>query len=413
MKIDHDNLYRDSERTVNSRAIYWATESHISKKTHNLSFPLSISAKPTQSAIMRLLRSPSALLSFLAISASLPSSTFAIEFLRARSIPRALGAMMLERRCANPCGYYSQVCCESNQQCLTVNNEAVCGQAQTTGNTLVAGGGNGYQMFTTTYTGLTTVTSTYSLPISQTTQALVATCQAALYETQCGTTCCTPEETCVNNCCVANGGGSSVYYGSPATSFYTVTATSQAGTPPYRPTSSGVITVTSTGLATTTQSFIAPVGTDGSTLIGTSQSSGGGLSGGAIAGIVIGVIAGIILLLLICACCCFKGLIDGVLAIFGLGPRSRRRRTEETIEERRHSSGNVGRRTWFGTRPSRPDRRNSGGGGIGLAGVGAALATLAVVLGLKRRHDRKHDEKSSYSSSYYDSEYTSSSEYTP
>jgi hypothetical protein len=197
-----------------------------------------------------------------------------------------------------------------------------------------------------------------------------------------------------------------VYY----SGFYTIT-TSQAGTPPYRPTSGTVVTVTSIGSATTTQSFLAPLGTDGSTLIGTQQSSGGGLSGGAIAGIVIGVIAGIIILLLICACYCFKGILDSLLAIFGLGPRARRR-TEETIIEERHShhgSGAVGGRTWFGSRPSRAEKRKESSG-LGLAGVGAALATLAVVLGLKRRHDRRYEEKSSYGSSYYDSEYTSSSE---
>ena len=43
-------------------------------------------------------------------------------------------------------------------------------------------------------------------------------------------------------------------------------------------------------------------------------------------------------------------------------------------------------------------------------GVGAGLAGLAILLGLKRRRDRK-DEKSSYTgSSYTYSDYTSESE---
>jgi hypothetical protein len=274
-------------------------------------------------------------------------------------------------------------------------------------------------MFTTTYveTDLVTVVSTFSsfIPAPTTTQVLVATatvpnCQWSNLETPCGNYCCQGGETCVNGQCIASGGGSSAFY----STLYTITTTSEVAAP-FGATSNTVITVTATGLATTTESYIAPVGTNGSSLIGTQQeSSSSGLSGGAIAGIVIGVIAGIILLLLICACCCFKGLIDGLLAIFGLGPRARRRRTvEETIIEERHSrrgSSGGGRRTWFGTRPVRVKRKS--GSGIGAwARVGAALATLAVVLGLKRSRDRRDEEKSSYGSSYYyDSEYTSSSE---
>ena len=63
-----------------------------------------------------------------------------------------------------------------------------------------------------------------------------------------------------------------------------------------------------------------------------SHSDGGsGLSGGAIAGIVIGVLVGILIMLVFCAMCCFKALVDGLLAIFGLGRRGRRRDTEEEV----------------------------------------------------------------------------------
>jgi hypothetical protein len=139
---------------------------------------------------------------------------------------------------------------------------------------------------------------------------------------------------------------------------------------------------------------------------------GGGLSGGAIAGIVIGVLLAVGLLGLLCFCCCVKGLLDGCLACFGLGKR--KRRTVE-IDERysrhshRHSDGaGGGGRTWYGaarpaTRVSRRDDHSSKG--KNLLGVGAGLAALWAILGLKRKRDNRHDEKSeySYSSDYYTS----------
>ena len=90
-----------------------------------------------------------------------------------------------------------------------------------------------------------------------------------------------------------------------------------------------------------------------------SQSEHHGLSGGAIAGIVIGVLIALLILGLICFYCCIKGLLDGCLALFGLGGR-RRRRTEVEEYERRthHSSGGGGGRTWYGaSKPSRVERR--------------------------------------------------------
>lgn len=171
---------------------------------------------------------------------------------------------------------------------------------------------------------------------------------------------------------------------------------------------------------TTTIPFETPVATGANiTLTNTGTDSGAHLSGGAIAGIVIGVLLGIALLLLICFCCCLKGLLDGFLAFFGLGGRSRRRRERETevdVYERRshHASGGGGRRTWYGTaRPERVERREEvrrdDSGGFNWLGVGAGLAGLAAVLGLKRRHDRRQEEEKteySYESGY---DYTSAS----
>jgi hypothetical protein len=208
---------------------------------------------------------------------------------------------------------------------------------------------------------------------------------------------------------VVVAGGSSAYY----SSIYTNTAVV-----PVRGTSGTVVTVTSTGSITTTVPYQTAVGTGGAILTGTVSTSHG-LSGGAIAGIVIGVIAGLIFLFLLCACLCFKTLWDGLLSIFGIR-RSGHRRTEETYIDRRSSRRHSGGRTWFGTRPGRASRtsidvaekrRKSSGWG-GFATVGAALAGLALLLGLKRRRDRRRDEdKSSVSyDSYYYSDYTSASE---
>ena len=303
----------------------------------------------------------------------------------------------VRKRCANPCGYYGQLCCASNQVCYTdSNNQAQCGAGATVAVATTATGN--WEYFTTTFvqTDLKTVTQTYSSFISTTTLS----CSYSLGETPCGNVCCLSGQFCQTpGTCALVGGGSSGYYSGLYTVTTVVTNTASASAP-IRPTSNTLITVTSISGATTTQAFSTPVSTDGSIIIGHSSSGGGGLSGGAIAGIVIGVIAGIILLILFCACCIFKGLIDGLLAIFGLG-KSRRTTTEEEVYERRSRRG--GRRTWFGTRPARSEaveekRRSSGWGTAGwmAAGVGA----LALWLGLKDR--RKNNKTSSgYGSSYF------------
>ena len=323
----------------------------------------------------------------------------------------------VQKRCANPCGYYGQICCEQGESCYTDgNNQAQCGAAvvQTQANN-----DGDWQYITTTYvmTDLQTVTTTLSWQAAATTQQSCNecnSCQYSLGETPCGNVCCKSGQYCqAAGMCVAVGGGSSGFY----SSLYTTT-TINTVTAPARPTSNTLVTVTQTnGLITTTQGYLAPSGTNGAIITGPqADNSGGGLSGGAIAGIVIGVIAAIIILLLICACCCFKGLIDGLLGIFGLGPRRRRRTEVEEVYESRHHHGSRtgGGRTWFGTRPGRRtsvDEKKSGTGWGRWAGVLGGLGGLALLLGLKRDRKRRDDKSSSgYGSSYY-SDYTSS-EYT-
>ena len=325
----------------------------------------------------------------------------------------------VRKRCSNPCGYYGQLCCESGEVCYTdSNNQAQCGAAGavTTATVAATTAAGSWEYYTTTYlqTDLQTVTRTLSTFVPQTT----ISCAYSQGETPCGSCCCLSGQFCqAPGTCVANGGGSSGYYSSLFTVTTIITNTASA---PIRPTSdiNTLVTVTSIGGVTTTAgaTFATPVSTDGSIIIGQASTSGGGLSGGAIAGIVIGVIAAIILLILFCACCLFKGLIDGLLAIFGLGPRRRRRTTTEEevyVERRSHRGSDRGRRTWFGTRPGRSEvvdekrRKSSGFGTAGwmLAGLGALAAWT------KLRGNKKREDKSDYTGSSYD--YSASSEYIP
>ncbi|KAH8697477.1 hypothetical protein BGW36DRAFT_359265 [Talaromyces proteolyticus] len=291
-----------------------------------------------------------------------------------------------ERSCSNPCGYYSQLCCTSSQTCTTNS----LGQAECVAGSAGSTGSGSWQFYTTTFTetNLATVTSVYSSYITAAPTS-TATCAVSLGESVCGTSCCSAEEICDNGVCVA---GSS-----------TDEAATGTASPAVRPTSSGAETVTATASATTTVGFIAPVGTNGATVV--AQASGGhGLSGGAIAGIVIGVIAGVFLLILLCACLCIRGVVDTVLGMLGL--RSKKRRDTTYVEERisHHSHGaEPARRTWFGTRPSRPDHGEKKSGFGTLAWLAVIAGAVALCLGLRRRN--KEEEKSEYSygpgSSYY------------
>ncbi len=364
---------------------------------------------------------PPTLLSLLAIVLSSIHTTGATPLPQDETILGSDNSTLVERTCANPCGN-GGLCCGVQQACLTVNGQPNCGDGAaapaTTANN-VANNGQ-YQLYTTTYveTDLVTRTSTYSSYFASITSQVVATpttyvapavttlaCNLALQESPCGTICCAGGQICQyqGQCGAAVntvGDVSSFAYSS-------VTNTASAF---IRPTSNTVQTVTSTGAPTTTVPFSTPTSTS-STAGMAASTTNNGLSGGAIAGIVIGVIAGILLLLLICTFFCFKGLLDGFLALIGLGPK--RRRTEETYIEERHSrhtgGGGGGGRTWYGAaRPNRVDRPKKSGLG-GVTGVAAGLTALAVILGLKRRRDRR--EKSEYTgSSYSYSDYTSASE---
>ncbi|EAW10665.1 uncharacterized protein ACLA_051370 [Aspergillus clavatus NRRL 1] len=301
----------------------------------------------------------------------------------------------LEKRCANPCGYYGQLCCASSQTCGTNGKgEAVC---------LESAGGSGsgssgsWGYFTTTFTDAQTITSTWSSWIPGVTGS--HSCRPELGETACGDTCCGAAFVCANNQCIV--GSSSIW----------ATATAL---PPVRGTSQS--TVTQTASVTTTQPFEAPVGTDGATLIGVGA-GGGGLSGGAIAGIVIGVIAGVFLLLLLCACMCCKGALDALFACLGLGGRRRRKETtyvEDRYHHHAHGSKPPAGRTWFGSRPPAPE---GGGGGGGeeksrwgsLATIGIVLGAIALCLGLRRHKDQDEKSDYTYSSTYYSDYYTSAS----
>lgn len=383
---------------------------------------------------MRLLQSPPTLLSLLAVVLSSSHTTTAKPYPREDSVLEARNNT-LEARCAIPCGYSGQLCCESGQTCFTdVNNQAQCG----------TGGGGGtqqnyvdsgqqnhvnngqpnnlangqYQVYTTTFveTDLVTRTSVYTSYFggvvathapSPTVQEFVPVitaraCDTSLYESPCGGTCCTSGEYCSYDkaVCVAVGGAagdfSSAYYSSV-----------MEGSAYIRPTSFGIETITSTGAPTTTVPFVPPTTTGEAAGMGITATNNG-LSPGAIAGIVIGVLLGILLLFLFCACCVFKGLIDGILRLFGLGPKRRRR--EETYIETRHSThGGSGGRTWFGaSRPGRVDRTKKKSSGVGGAlGVAGGLTALAVLLGLKRRRDAR-DKQSYGSGSSYSYDYTTS-----
>lgn len=292
----------------------------------------------------------------------------------------------LEKRCSNPCGYYSQLCCTSSQTCITHSGQAVCADS---------GSGSDWDYFTTTWTETDTQTYTSTWSSQRATQTAAAgggsgadsgSCDASVGETQCGSTCCGPAYVCDSGQCLI--GSSSIW----------ATATA---TPPVRGTSSGLSTVTETGNPTTTQAFDAPVNTDGSPAIGVKAPDDDGLSGGAIAGIVIGTIAGVALLLLVCACLCCRGALDALFACLGIGKRKNR----DNYDNRYSQGGRPEGRTWFGARP--PAQSQAGGEKKsrwgGLATIGIVLGALALCLGLKRHRDREHDEKSSYSypSSYY------------
>ena len=367
-------------------------------------------------------------LSLLALS-SLTSLTLANPILpHDSSAPPPIENGLIRPRCAYPCGW-TGLCCESAGACYTdSNNQAQCGAGGSGGgiqqNVAAGGGGGGqYQLFTTTYTVtndyLVTSTGSYLLGgagvATQTPQVAVqstaagVSCDTSLGESPCGGICCASGQFCqFQGQCAASSGQHGDVSSDFLNSVTAVVAPLPSGTPALRPTSNVVATVTSTGTPTFTTAFSTPMPTSGAAGSGmNSTTTNNGLSGGAIAGIVIGVLLGLLLLLLICGCLCFKGLLDSVLAFFGLGPRRRRRQTD-VYEEEYYEGTRPPPRRWFGTGPARPKRKEKKSGRLGGAtAVAGGLATLAVLLGLKRRRDRKADK-----SSYTGSSYTGSSYYT-
>ena len=331
--------------------------------------------------------------------------------------------------CASYCGADNQYCCTAGQACTTNQQNVADCVAATNVVVATSGGAGGVPIYTTTWTEtdlLTRTSTAYSYPATSAQATAVAPaptaaiCTTSLGQTSCGSLCCASGQICAAaNSCSAYASSWTYFATSsvPASSSYSA---------PLRPTSGGVSTATSVVSATTTQPFQTPATASGSSLPISSSGSSNGLSPGAIAGIVIGTIAGIILLLLICFCCIVRAGWSGLLALFGLG-KNRRRSTEriETTERySRHGSGTASRRDthtgWFGMGRARPasgritsenKKKSSGFGGMGA--VGAGLIGLAVILGLKRKHDKKpsqsHHAVSDVSSTYYTDSYTGTS----
>lgn len=366
------------------------------------------------SASMRLKKSPGSLLSALLLESISIFSTATPLSLEADLIEYQ--NTTIERRCANPCGYYGQVCCAAGEACITdSNNQAQCGGSGQV--TTPAAGGNGYwQYYTSTYveTDLETRTSVYSSfmgaapaqvtttycptsPAQATATGAQANCNWSQGESSCGNICCPQGQYCqvAGQCAGAAGASLSA---------------------PLRPTSSGNVVVTQTSFSTTTTvPFQPPVATGQSAgVTTTSANNSGSLSGGAIAGIVIGVIAAIILLLVLCLFCCFRAAWDSIVALFG-GRRRRRRETTEVYESyHRSGGGRRGDRRWYGDRPSRIERsERRTGAGLGAAGLGGLAAALGFRRNQNDRRRRAVEEKSDVTSSFgSDSYYTYDSEFS-
>ncbi|AEO65716.1 uncharacterized protein THITE_2113003 [Thermothielavioides terrestris NRRL 8126] len=296
---------------------------------------------------------------------------------------------LMPRQCAEYCGYNNQYCCQSGSQCYTSNGIAGCSAA----------GGGGYAWYTTTWTETKTFTRTYSsfFPAA-TAPAGGGNCVPPEGSGQiaCGKICCASwqycayEGQCMANVPVTTGGGGSVPT-TIVTGGQTITTQFVA---PDRVTGSATSTGTAES-ATTSTGAVSPGG------------SAGQLSGGAIAGIVVGTIAGVALLLLLCACFVVRGLWHGLLDLLGLRHKEK---SETIIEEERytrrgstHSRRNA-HGSWYGDRPSTVAARKEKSRGVGLLGLGAALGTLALLLGLRRNKNKKPPPprtRSDVSSSYY------------
>ena len=311
------------------------------------------------------------------------------------------------------CGWNDQLCCQAGSACYTnALSQAACTAASVSYNprpSSVAPANGHWQYYTTIYTvtDKETITSVYSSYVGGSVSAVASGvalhCNYALNESPCGSLCCAGNQYCAYN------GQCSAAAATETTTTTGYINPSQTPGAPIRPTSKGVTYITSTQTPTTTVAFQTPVATGANVTMIESHNGGGGLSGGAIAGIVIGVLLALALLGLICFYCCIKGLLDGCLALFGLGGR-KRRTTEVEEYERRSSRHDGGGRTWYGaSKPSRVERRESHTG-RNMLGVGAGLAGLWAILGLKRKRSERRNEEKYSEYSYGSDYYTSASE---
>lgn len=303
---------------------------------------------------------------------------------------------LMPRQCADYCGTDNQYCCDQGTECYTSNGIAGCSAA----------GDGGYQWYTTTWTLTQTFTKTYNSFIPAATgPAGGGKCvpPAGSGQIACGNICCASWQYCAyDGQCMANvpgpkptgdDGGGVLVPTTITTGGRTITTQFSA---PYRVTS-GTITSTNTAVGSETSGAVNPGDTSG------------GLSGGAIAGIVVGTIAGVALLLLICACCVVRGLWHGLLALLGIGKKKSEDGSDDGRYGHRHS-GRDNHGSWYGGRPSSAGaRKEKSSKGKGLLGLGAALGTLALLLGLRRDKKKKAGTvktRSDVASSYWSDSYT-------
>ncbi|KAK5628146.1 hypothetical protein RRF57_003861 [Xylaria bambusicola] len=357
---------------------------------------------------MRLTNPPHALLILL-----FTAFTAAIPYPRDLLRDHGFGYLMPEE-CSEYCGANNELCCSADEACYTSAGTPTC----TGVSHLLA-----ERDYTTTWTETHTYTSTISSWYVPTTTAGVGDdggpCipPSGSGQIACGKICCANWQYCAyEGQCVANP-GFSTWTEVVTTGVYVTTQFSA----PYRPTSGP--SATETG-ATGTFASATESASNTNPAAGGSTTGSNSLSAGAIAGIVIGTIAGIVLLLLLCFCCIARGLWGVVSGIFGGGGGKKKKRSSERIdivEERysRHGSAAAARpthRTWFGGGGGRPStaasRKEKKKSGSGLGWMVAAIAALAVLLGLRRGDKRKsgsRPSRSEWSSSYYSDSYTATS----
>src|SRR2546423_6114128 len=121
---------------------------------------------------MRLLQIPPSLLCLITIIPYSTRPVAAAVLLPQEQFPSIDNNTLVERGSCytgqTACGYYGQLCCNSDQYCYTDgNNEAQCGQKQVSAAQYTTAGqstSGQWSMYTTTYvqTDLKTVTTTYS-----------------------------------------------------------------------------------------------------------------------------------------------------------------------------------------------------------------------------------------------------------